>query len=150
MSRLLSSLRFQLIAIVLLSVLPAMALNLYSGFEERTSAALQAQKNAKRLVELASAQQARVIGEARSLLFTLSQSPHGYLMDAPQCSTYFRELLTSHPFQVCNTSRKIQLSRFWQDVAKSPNGVQAGIYGILVRTVVRYLEHIDNIRFPSY
>jgi uncharacterized protein (UPF0333 family) len=53
-SRVLWSLRFQLIAIVLLSVLPAMALNLHSGFEERTSAALQAQKNAKRLVELAS------------------------------------------------------------------------------------------------
>ena len=82
MSRLLSSLRFQLIAIVLLSVLPAMALNLYSGFEARTNVALQARKNAKKLVELASAQQARVIGEARSLLFTLSQSPHGYLMDA--------------------------------------------------------------------
>jgi signal transduction histidine kinase len=97
MPRLFSSLRFQLIAIVLLSVLPAIVLNLYSGFEERTRAALQARKSAKKLVELASAQQARVIGEARSLLFTLSQSPHGYLLDAPQCSTYFRELLTSHP-----------------------------------------------------
>lgn len=86
MSRHLSSLRFQLIVIVLLSVLPSMVLTSHSGFEAHTSAALQARKNAKRLVELASAQQARVIGEARSLLYTLSQSPHGHLMDAPQCS----------------------------------------------------------------
>ncbi len=63
MSRHLSSLRFQLIAIVLLSVLPAMVLILYSGFEERRHAAPQAQASAKKIVELASEQQARIIGE---------------------------------------------------------------------------------------
>lgn len=56
MSLHLSSLRFQLIAIVLLSVLPTVALAICSGFEASTSAALQARKNAERLVELASAQ----------------------------------------------------------------------------------------------
>jgi hypothetical protein len=42
--QLISSLRYQLIGILLLAVLPAMALILYSGFEERASAALQARK----------------------------------------------------------------------------------------------------------
>ena len=40
-------------------------------------------------------------------------------------------------FQQLRTTRNIR-----QDVAKSPNGVQAGIYGILVRTVARYLNNI--------
>ncbi|MGA3118819.1 MAG: hypothetical protein ABSF90_30905 [Syntrophobacteraceae bacterium] len=97
MHQLVSSLRYQLIGIVLLAVLPAIALILYSGFDERTSAALQAQKHATKLVELASAQKARVIGEARSLLYTLSQSPHGCLTEAPQCSANFREILARHP-----------------------------------------------------
>jgi hypothetical protein len=77
MPRRLSSLRIQLIAIVLLSVLPAMVLILYSGLEERRHATLQAQTSAKKIVELASVQLTRVIGEARSLLFTLSQRQHG-------------------------------------------------------------------------
>jgi hypothetical protein len=55
-------------AIMLLSVLPAMVLILYSWFEERRQSALQAQTSAKKIVELASVRQAHVIGEARSLL----------------------------------------------------------------------------------
>ncbi len=46
--QLVSSLRYQLIEIVLLAVLPAVGLILYSGFEERTSAAFRAQKSAKK------------------------------------------------------------------------------------------------------
>jgi hypothetical protein len=43
----LSSLRLQLIAIMLLSVLPAMVLILHSGLKERGHAARQAQASAK-------------------------------------------------------------------------------------------------------
>jgi len=97
MPRLFSSLRFQLIAIVLLSVLPAIALILYSGFEERRNAALHARTNTRRLAELASIQQARFIDEAYRLLLTLSESPHLYSSDAEQCSAYLLDVISWHP-----------------------------------------------------
>jgi len=97
MPRLFSSLRFQLIAIVLLSVLPAIALILYSGFEERRNAAHHAKTNTRRLAELASIQQARFIDEAYRLLLTLSESPHLYSSDAEQCSAYLLDVISWHP-----------------------------------------------------
>lgn len=97
MSRLFSSLRFQLIGIVLLSVLPAIALILYSGFEERKSAALQARENTRRLVELASTHQARIINEADRFLATLSENLLSRIEDTERCSAYLRDALTKHP-----------------------------------------------------
>lgn len=97
MSRLLSSLRFQLIAIVLLSVLPAIALVLYSGFEARKTAALQAQENTRRLVELASSHQARIINESSRLLVLLAENLLSRSGDTYQCSAYLWDALKKHP-----------------------------------------------------
>ena len=114
MSRLFSSLRFQLIVIVMLSVLPAIALILYSGFEERKNAALQAQENRRKLVELASTHQARVIDEACSLLATLSASRLSHIADTEECSAYLLSVLTRNPhflnLGIMGTDGKIRCS----------------------------------------
>lgn len=88
-----SSLRFRLILIVLLAVLPAMVLILYSGFEERRNAAARARNDTKRLVELASMHQRRLVDEAHRLLATLAQNPLLLTEDTNQCSTFLAEIL---------------------------------------------------------
>ncbi len=97
MSRLFSSLRFQLIAVVLLSVLPAIVLILYSGFEQRKLAALQAQESTRRLVELVSTQQARVIDEACRLLAALAPSLRTDIGEEEECSEFLKTVLAEHP-----------------------------------------------------
>ncbi len=97
MSRLFSSLRFQLIAIVLLSGLPVFALLFYSGLEERESAALQARQSTKRLIELAATHQVRVIDEAHRLLVTVSETLSSHTADLEHCSAYLTEMLSRHP-----------------------------------------------------
>ncbi|MHC1744179.1 MAG: ATP-binding protein [Syntrophobacteraceae bacterium] len=97
MLRVFSSLRFRLILIVTLAILPAMALVLYSGSEQRASAAAYARQNTRRLVELGSLQQARQIEEAHRLLITLSGRFSARLQDAEQCSAHMTELVKLHP-----------------------------------------------------
>lgn len=97
MSRFFWSLRFRLKLVVFLSILPAIALILYSGFEERRNAAAQAQMNSRQLIELASMHQARVIEEARRLLPTFSELLLQHDGNLEHCSSSLAEILKNHP-----------------------------------------------------
>lgn len=97
MSRVFSSLRIRLILIVMLAILPAAALVLYNGIEQRAGAAAFARESTRRLVELGSLQQAREIEEAQRLLITLSTQFTSRMKEAAQCSAYLSELIQRHP-----------------------------------------------------
>lgn len=97
MPRFCSSLRPRLMLIVMIAVLPAMLLILHTGFEERKSAAALAQEKTKRLLELASAHQIRMIEEANRIFVSISEK-HAALMEDPgQCGAYFAEVVKEHP-----------------------------------------------------
>lgn len=93
----LSSLRVRLAVIVLLAMLPAMALALYSGLEHRERAAAHARENTRRLAEIGSLQQARAIEEAHRLLISLAGLYPSRLRENGPCSGYLAELLRRHP-----------------------------------------------------
>jgi diguanylate cyclase (GGDEF)-like protein/PAS domain S-box-containing protein len=75
MRRLFTTLRSRLILLVFLAVLPALAVILYSGLEQRRIAAEAAQKDVIRLVEHASLYQERVIEGVKHMLSTLAELP---------------------------------------------------------------------------
>lgn len=75
MKAFLSSLRFRLVVLVVLGVLPALALILYTAAEQRRLAATGIQQNALRIARLASAGQERMIEGARQLLVMMTRLP---------------------------------------------------------------------------
>lgn len=70
-----STLRFRLLLLVFIAMLPAMGLILYSGLEQRQEAAVKAQEDAMRLVRHASLDQERLIQGAAQLLMAVAQLP---------------------------------------------------------------------------
>jgi signal transduction histidine kinase len=68
-----SRLRVRLLALVLLAILPALGLVLYTAFDQRRTAKSEAAASAQRIARLASAAQRQHIEASRQLLITLSQ-----------------------------------------------------------------------------
>src|SRR3990172_5127808 len=98
MSRLpLASLRVRLFLLVLLAVLPAAALILYTGWEQRRHAATEAQADALRLTRLAASEHQRLIKGAHQLLLALAQLPSVRSRDAAGCNALFAGLLKQYP-----------------------------------------------------
>jgi len=89
-----ASLRMRLILLVLLAVIPAMGLALYSGMEQRKNALSRAQEDALRLAENASDVQERLIENTRQIFFTLSQMREVQQLDAAKCSKVLANLLS--------------------------------------------------------
>lgn len=92
-----SSLRVRLFFLVLLAVLPALVLTLYTASEERQQAALRAQEDALRLVRLAAMSQVRLIEETRQLLMAMAQLPQVRGGSSGQCNRFFDLLLKEYP-----------------------------------------------------
>src|SRR3972149_4765958 len=69
------SLRTRLLLLVLLAVIPALGLILYTGLEQRRQAVVEAQKTAQRLIRLFSVEQERLIEGTYQLLVTLTHLP---------------------------------------------------------------------------
>lgn len=92
-----STLRARLLLLVLLAVLPAISLTLYTGHQQRRWAAARAWENALRLTRLAAAQQQQLTDGARQLLFGLAQLPAVHDGDAVACSAVFADLLKQYP-----------------------------------------------------
>jgi hypothetical protein len=67
-----SSLRFRVLLLVLLAVLPALGLVIYTNVEQRRLAAAGAKEDALRLVRIAAADQNDTIKDTRQLLFALA------------------------------------------------------------------------------
>ncbi|MBI3802081.1 MAG: HAMP domain-containing protein [Deltaproteobacteria bacterium] len=93
----LSSLRARLLLLVLLAVLPALGLILYTDLEQRRLTATQAQEDALRLARLAAADQTQLIQGAHQFLTALAQLPAVREGDAHTCTTLFTTLLKQYP-----------------------------------------------------
>lgn len=101
MSRLfLSTLRGRLIVLVLVAVLPAMGMTLYTGLEERRIQSAQAQENALRLTRLAAGDLVQMIEGARQLLLGLAQLPEVRNAGPGVCQELFANLLKHYPYYV--------------------------------------------------
>ena len=87
-----SSLRFRLLLLVLLAVIPALGLMLYTASTDRASIAADAQADALRVARRAASDQARLIEQARQLLVDLSQLPGIRREGSLTCSAIFSDL----------------------------------------------------------
>jgi signal transduction histidine kinase len=96
MARLFSSLRVRLLLLVLLAVIPALGLTLYTNLEERELRKAQVQEHAMRLSRLVSADHERLIEGARKLLATLARLPGVREGKRAACDPLFADLLTRH------------------------------------------------------
>jgi signal transduction histidine kinase len=92
-----TSLRTRLILLVLIAVLPAICLILFTAADQRKSAAHEAQQNALRLARSAAATQNGSIEGARQLLAALAQIPEVRGANSAGCDAIFRRLLKENP-----------------------------------------------------
>jgi len=92
-----SRLRYRLLFLVLLAVLPALALILSTAWEQRRLAVQGAQEDALRLARLASSNQERLIEAARPLLILLSQNTDVQNHNGRLCSAVFADILRRFP-----------------------------------------------------
>jgi len=90
------SLRARLILLVLLAIIPALGLILYTGLEQRRLATEEIQETAQRLARLVSNDQARIIQGTRQLLVGLSELPEVRTQNHRFCSALFADLLKLH------------------------------------------------------
>jgi signal transduction histidine kinase len=95
MIRFFSSLRFRLLLLVLLALVPALGLVLKTASDQRRLAGIQAQENALRLARAAAGSQEQLIGNAQQLLFMLAQLPA--MRDPAACNTALAQLLKNDP-----------------------------------------------------
>jgi signal transduction histidine kinase len=90
----LGSLRTRLLLLVLLAIIPALGLTLYTNLEERQLRKALVQEHAMRLSSLLSADYERLIQDARQFLATLARLPAVRDRDPTACNALFAELLT--------------------------------------------------------
>ncbi len=93
----LSGLRVRLLLLVLLAVLPALALMLYTASEQRRLTAVEARQDVVRLTHLIASDQLQFIEGIRQLLTALAAMPEVRRRDAPACSAVFARLLKQYP-----------------------------------------------------
>lgn len=95
--KLFASLRARLILLVLLAVIPALGLILYTGAEQRRLAAENTRADALSLARLLAADHARIIDETRQLLLTLTHLSEVRARDSQACNPIFAGLLDEYP-----------------------------------------------------
>jgi PAS domain S-box-containing protein len=98
LSKLTSSLRFRLIVLILLAILPMVGLTLYTNLEQRRAAARETQEEALRLAQLMALDQDQLIETTRQLLVALAHLPQIRSGDQAACQAIFADLLTHYPF----------------------------------------------------
>jgi signal transduction histidine kinase len=91
-----SSLRFRLVALVLLAALPALALTVYTGYEQRELAANTVNQEALRLARFAASNQEVVINNTRAFLVATAHMPNIYELRPAECDSLFSHLLDTH------------------------------------------------------
>jgi diguanylate cyclase (GGDEF)-like protein len=92
-----SSLRYRLLLLVLVAVLPALALVLLTAWEQRGLAAMSKQEDALRLARLAAATHERLVDGARSLLTGVAELSDVQMHGGAACSAHFAEILKQFP-----------------------------------------------------
>jgi signal transduction histidine kinase len=89
----LASVRTRLLLLVLLAVIPALALTLYTNLEERQLRRRLVQEQAMRLSRLVSVDHERLIEDTRRFLVTLVRLPAVRDRDLAACNAHFADLL---------------------------------------------------------
>src|SRR5215475_12295207 len=92
-----TSLRIRLLLLVLLAVIPALGLTLYTNLEERQLRKAAVQEQAMRLSRLVSADHERLIEDTRRLLITLAHLPAVRDRNPAACNALFADLLVQRP-----------------------------------------------------
>jgi HAMP domain-containing protein len=88
-----SSLRFRLLLLVLLAVIPALGLTLYTASEDRQRETAAVQENVLRLAGLVALQEEQLISGTYQLLRTLAYLPAVREGDSAACSALFADFL---------------------------------------------------------
>src|SRR5215470_15050377 len=91
-----ASLRARLLLLVLLAVIPALVLTVYTNLEERQLRKAQVQEQAMRVSRLVSADHERLIEDARQLVVSLARLPAVRDRNPAACNALFADLLTRH------------------------------------------------------
>jgi signal transduction histidine kinase len=91
-----ASLRTRLLLLVLLAVIPALGLTLYTNVEDRQLRKARVQEQAMRLSRLVSADHERLIEGGRQLLATLTRLPAVRHLNRAACNALFADLLSQY------------------------------------------------------
>lgn len=102
-SFLFGSIRTSLIILVLLAVLPALAILLYTGWELRRQVVYDAENYALRQVQAMAAHHERVVNNARLLLMALARSSEVQSLDGPACTVLLADILARNAAYVSLT-----------------------------------------------
>ncbi|MGE0824765.1 MAG: ATP-binding protein [Candidatus Binatia bacterium] len=91
-----ASLRSRLLLLVLLAVIPAFLLTIFTNWNERQLAAADAREEALRLAQFAAADQEQLVEGGRQLLMTLARIPELHGTNASYCQAILADLLRQH------------------------------------------------------
>ncbi|ARV62651.1 hypothetical protein BZZ01_32030 [Nostocales cyanobacterium HT-58-2] len=91
-----STLRIRLVSLVLLAIVPALGLILYTASEQRRTATVEAREQVLRLARLAANNQKQVIEGARQLLIILAQMPVVRQGNSAECHQLLTDILKQH------------------------------------------------------
>jgi HAMP domain-containing protein len=92
-----SSLRARLLLLVLLALIPARGLGIYTAWEMRQVARAEALQDAMRMARVASTAGERLVEGAQQILITLARLPEVRRQNASACSKLFADLLKPYP-----------------------------------------------------
>jgi signal transduction histidine kinase len=92
-----ASLRFRLLALVLLAVVPFLGLTLYTNIELRRLAIAGVEQDVLRVARSAASDQRDIIRDTRQLFFGLAQLATAQERDPDSCSAFFSRLLEQYP-----------------------------------------------------
>ncbi len=94
----LTSLRARLLLLLVLALIPARGLGIYTAWEMRQNARTEALQDAMRLARVASSAGERLVGETHQILLTLARLPEVRRQDKAACNALFADLLKSYPY----------------------------------------------------
>jgi len=94
MVRFFRSLRFRLILLVMVALLPAVGVISYEGMRDRRGATAAAEDQLRHLVTMVAREQAQQTLAARHLLMSLAQAPAVRRQDAEACSALFARMIS--------------------------------------------------------
>ncbi|MBH8562074.1 PAS domain S-box protein [Nostoc sp. CENA67] len=91
-----STLRIRLVILVLLAVVPALGLILYTASEQRRTATAEAREQTLQLARLAANNQKQVVEATRQLLMILAQLPVVRQANSAECNQLLSDILKQH------------------------------------------------------
>lgn len=91
-----SGLRVRLVVLVLVAVLPAFGLIVWTGIDQRREERASAEKDALRIAQLTASQEGQSVESARQLLAGLTHVPQVTNSDPAACHTFLADLMTGN------------------------------------------------------